>query len=356
MPTLAFAFLFAAATAFTAAFPGRARAEGDPNISGPFVYENLAAYFIHGKSASGPVPLTLQEALDKGSVRVKETGTVNELKIENIGDEDVFIQSGDIVKGGRQDRVLTASFILPHKSDEMPIAAFCVEHGRWSARGKEDAASFASAYNSMPSREAKLAMKAPMDLPAAESAGTAGRRQGYAFNEVSQRQQKVWDQVAKTQTKLSGNVSESVASPQSATSLELSLENEKLKGLREKYIQALKEKGEAAGDIVGYVFAVNGRINSADVYPSNGLFRKMWEKLLAASITEAIADKAESGTAEPPSIGAVSDFLASPEKSAPKRQEIGGIALQDVHDAPSALYVEAARKDGSWIHRNYLAK
>ena len=55
------------------------------------------------------MPLTLDEALGNGSVKVVETGEVNELKIENTGGEPVFIQSGDIVKGGRQDRTLTTS-------------------------------------------------------------------------------------------------------------------------------------------------------------------------------------------------------------------------------------------------------
>ena len=131
-------------------------------VSGPVVHENLAVYFIHGASATGPVPLTLDEALSKGSVKVVETGEVNELKIENTGGEPVFIQSGDIVKGGRQDRTLTTSLILPPHSGEIPIASFCVEHGRWSQRGTEDAATFASAAEAIPSREVKLAMKAPL--------------------------------------------------------------------------------------------------------------------------------------------------------------------------------------------------
>ena len=98
----------------------------------------------------------------KGTVRVAETGSVNELRIENTGDEDVYVQSGDMVKGGRQDRVLTVSFVLPRKSGEMPVAAYCVEHGRWSQRGAEEVTTFAGAYNALPSREAKLAMKAPL--------------------------------------------------------------------------------------------------------------------------------------------------------------------------------------------------
>src|SRR5262249_47160403 len=75
-------------------------------ISGPHTHENLVLFFLHGPSQPGPVPLTLEEALAKGNVHLKETGLVSELSIENTGDQEVFIQSGDIVKGGRQDRVL----------------------------------------------------------------------------------------------------------------------------------------------------------------------------------------------------------------------------------------------------------
>ncbi len=130
-------------------------------VSGPVVHENLAIYLVHGKSAPGPVPFTLEEALAKGAVKVHETGNVNELQIENLGNGEVFVQSGDIVKGGQQDRVLTVSLLLPQKSGRIPIASFCVEQGRWSARGKEDVKTFATASASVPSREAKLAFRAP---------------------------------------------------------------------------------------------------------------------------------------------------------------------------------------------------
>ena len=135
MQMLSFAVASLAVFGFAAAAPRFAFADSKTTVSSPHVHENLAVYFIHGESAAGPVPLTLQEALDKGSVRVLETGSVNELKIENTGSEDIFIQTGDIVKGGKQDRVLTMSFVLPPKSGEVALAAFCVERGRWSARG-----------------------------------------------------------------------------------------------------------------------------------------------------------------------------------------------------------------------------
>src|SRR5262245_30465313 len=150
-------------------------------ISGPVVHENLAIYLVHGKSASGPVPLTLGEALTKQAVRVHETGNVNELQIENLSSEEIFVQSGDIVKGGKQDRVLTVSLILPPKSGKIPIASFCVEQGRWTARGKEDVQTFTTASAVVPSREAKIAMKAPAaPVPAADPMPTGGVARGDA--------------------------------------------------------------------------------------------------------------------------------------------------------------------------------
>ncbi|MGH6814890.1 MAG: ARPP-1 family domain-containing protein, partial [Hyphomicrobiaceae bacterium] len=108
--------LSGAAVPFAASFAGVAGANERLRISAPVVHENLTIYFVHGPSASGPVPLTLKEALLKGNFDVHETGSVTQLFVENRSDEEVFIQAGDIVKGGRQDRVLTISLVLPPKS------------------------------------------------------------------------------------------------------------------------------------------------------------------------------------------------------------------------------------------------
>ena len=179
-------------------------------VSGPHVHENLAVYFVHGASAGGAVPLTLQEALAKGSVQVIETGRVNELQIENTGAEQVFIQAGDIVKGGKQDRVLTVSFLLPAKSGRVPIASFCVEQGRWSARGKEDLAKFSSAQRGdavavrrcwrwRPRRPSRAR---PATAAAAPTSSATRRRVAREPDEVADKQSKVWDSVASTQNKL----------------------------------------------------------------------------------------------------------------------------------------------------------
>jgi hypothetical protein len=332
------------------ALPRASFADSEPVVTGPHVHENLAVYFVHGKSAPGPVPLTLQEALAKGGVRVVETGEVNELKVENTGNEDVFIQAGDIVKGGKQDRVLTLSFVLPPKSGEVGLAAFCVEQGRWSARGIEDVKAFASAREAMPSRKAKLAMaRRPAAAATEETAGDARAADTYAS------QREVWDSVASTQEKLSGRLNEPVTASVSASSLQLSLENEKLQKERARYVDALQKAGESNDDIVGYVLAINGRIVSADVYPSNGLFRKMWDKQLAAGVTEAIGE-ADGKTASAPDKNAAAGFLKAAASPQAHEEVVNGLSRREVREADEAVYVEAKRGNGSWVHRNYLAK
>ncbi len=124
----------------------------------------------------------------------------------------------------------------------------------------------------------KLAMKAPMPAaPVADARRQPAPAKAYA-GETGQRQQQVWEGVRKTQAQARRPLGAPVRSAQSASSLQLALENEQLIDAQQAYIKALKAAGENGDDIVGFVFAINGKINSADVYPSNGLFRKMWDE------------------------------------------------------------------------------
>jgi hypothetical protein len=340
------------------AFGSPAFAADDIRVSGPIVHDNIAIYLLHGSAAGGPAaPVTLQEALAKGSVKVDETGSVNELTVENLGNDEVFVQAGDIVKGGRQDRVLSVDLLLPPHSGQVSIAAFCVEHGRWSARGDEDAGLFSGAPNAMPSQEARLAMRAYTNAAAAtppRSGGDAGPSRAAAAD-TGQSQQTIWSTVKKMQERLTRSVGAPMAAPASPSSLELSLENEKLKKAQAAYIKALQDRGEAGADVVGYVFAVNGRINSGDIYASNALFRKMWSKQLSANVTEAISKKDAPGAA-PPSVKEVETFLASAETGAKTERAVNANVGLATRDGDASLYAETHRPDGSWVHRNYLAR
>ena len=377
--------LIAATLAMVPLF-GRATLATEPTrVTGPVVHENVAVYFIHGASVPGPVPQTLQEALAKGSVIVHETGNVQELKVENKGSEPVFVQFGDIVKGGQQDRVLTVSMVLEPKSGVIPIGAYCVEQGRWAARGKEDVKRFAEADAIIPSREAKIAMAKPAarvalggptpqdrtagQPNAAASARTAEptgganaqRQQRTVGSETADGQGAVWKSVSEVQKRLSENLGASVASDKSRSSLQLSLENEKLKTANTAYVAALEPSGLKEEDIVGVVFAVNGQLSSADVYPSNGLFRKMWPKLARAAATEAISGKVKIASAAAPTVPQIGQadvlaFLDKAEKGVANERRLGTHAKLETRDADGVLRVEARKADGAFVHRNYIAK
>jgi hypothetical protein len=256
---------------------------GDLRISGPYVHDNLAVFLIHGADRlAGKNYLTLQEALQKKVVIVHETGDVNELSVENVSrDQDVYIQSGDIVKGGRQDRTIMADFIVPPASGKMPIAAFCVEHGRWTQRGNEPAAAFASSNEALAGRELKLAAKQKME------------------------QGEVWQQVAANQQKLAQNTDASAAAAASPSSFQLTLESKAVQGHIEDYLKALDGVTGGKDDVIGYAFAINGKINSADVYGSHALFSKLWPKLLKSSAVEAVAEVNKSQKFDPAKADAV---------------------------------------------------
>ena len=292
------------------------------------------------------MPLTLEEALAKGVVKVHETGDVNTLAIENLGDDEVFVQSGDLVKGGKQDRALTVSMLLPAKSGRIPIAAFCVEEGRWTARGREDVRSFASSGAQLYSLAAKIAMKAPQPSPSATASA------GSPANDTGVRQQEMWRAVKQSQGLLSKNVGEAVAAPQSATSLQLAYENEKLQTARTAYIKTLQPAGEKDGDIIGYLFAINGKINSADIYPSNGLFRKMWSKSIAANATEAIGEKSADARDTARACSGAGVPRRGRARQSKRGMPVNGLLETRVADKG----ISRPRPTGGWVHKNYLMK
>jgi hypothetical protein len=168
------------------------------------------------------------------------------------------------------------------------------------------------------------------------------------------RQQQLWGAVAKIQDDLSASLGATVRAPRSASSLQLSIEHPRLKEALAAYMTALEARGLKDGDAIGYVAAINGRLVVADLYPSNGLFRKMWGKQLAAVATEAIGDKA--GTAAAPSAGLVRAFLAAAESGTAEGRETAAKMFQETRDSAGALYNEARAPSGRWVHKNYLAK
>jgi hypothetical protein len=320
--------------------PQAQRGAGSYRLSGPYTHDNLTIFLIHG---ADQLPnkniLTLDEALEQKKVIVHETRQVNELAIENLSPtHDVFVQAGDIVKGGQQDRLIAYDLLVPPHSGRLPIASFCVEHGRWSMRAGEDAARFGSAKGQAPTNELKLAAR------------------GSAMQQPSQQQ--VWDRVARAQMRLQANLKTSVKDAKSESSLQLSLEHKKLREAVDAYLKKLAPAAARKGDVIGYAAAINGTVNNADIYASSALFQKLWPKLLESSAVEAVAELKKDKKFKPVDAGAVQAFLADPEKGTRSEKSVTQRFRQVQKETGANVLFETIdrQQPGAAVRKSYLKK
>ena len=319
-----------------AVFVASASAQSEvTRVSTPYSHKNLTIFLLHGKDQKTKNNImTLQEAMERKLFVVYETSNVNELEVENLSKQfEVFIQSGDIVKGGKQDRVLAVSIIIPVRSGRVKIESFCVESGRWEKRGNEEAGKFSSSNDRIVTKELKIA--------------ASGNRS----------QQEVWDKVSDAQARLSENVGGTVASSASRSSLQLSLENKQVVATIDEYVQKLRSIADGKSDVIGFSFAINGRINSADVYVSNALFKKVWLKMLKASATEAVAEANGVRLADPVKAEAVKTLINESEKAKPKERAMGaGASLVTREDKDNVMYEARDAKSDEVVHKSYVRK
>ncbi|HEY9682291.1 MAG TPA: DUF6569 family protein [Oculatellaceae cyanobacterium] len=317
-------------------------------ITGPYNSGNLSVFMIHGKDQiKGQTYLTLQEALDQKKVVVHETGNVNNLSIDNLSGSVVFIQGGDIVKGGRQDRTMQQDMLLQPNQKNAALPAFCVEHGRWSGRGSESDKNFESADYALAGKQIKLAAK------------------------QANNQSDVWAAVSNAQSKLGKVLAKPVEATASPTSYELTLENKDVKQATTKIVQDLQKIGESEKDAIGYAFAINGKINSADVYASHDLFRKLWPKMLNASAVEAVTEGANGGAAgsnagaSKKSIGRklnasdVRKCLEEAEQAPKKKESEVNTQHSNVYskeDGKNIVFYTLDKDRSVEVHKNYMNK
>ncbi|MBI3406998.1 MAG: hypothetical protein HY040_01395 [Planctomycetes bacterium] len=301
-------------------------------VSGPFTHANLSVYLIHGADTMKVQRvLTLEQGLTRNLAVVHETGT-GQLTIDNLGATPLFIQAGDIIKGGTQDRVLPYDMLVPPLAQRQPIQALCVEQGRSRPRGNEISTSFGSSTEQLPGQKLKVA---------------ASR----------QSQGDVWNGVALLQSNLSRNAGGSVKSAQSSTSLQLTLENQRVQQAIETYLDKLFQTPDGKNDAIGFAVAVNGRIQSADVYASSSLFQELWPKLLKSSAVAALAERTDGRTFESPSTKSLQSFLAATETGQCFQQQVSPATLVLRTEGQSLVFDTCDIGQGNLVlHRSVLAK
>lgn len=328
-------------------FAGPARAKGSYRLSGPYVHHNLQIFLIHGpEQVKAQKYVTLTEAMDKKLVVVHETGQVSQLAIENNSpDLAIFIHSGDIVKGGRQDRVLSLDVIIPPNSGKIPLSSFCVESGRWSRRGNEQAGHFTSNRDMISSRALKIAAK-------------HSRNQGEVWQNVAAQQAKLNDNLRR----MTGKGSLDVRSGKSTSSMQLTLENPELRQTAGDYTTKLEGILKGHNDAIGFAFVINDEVNNADVYGRTDLFKALWPKLLKSAVVEAIADFKPPESPTPArrleTITRIAAMFAEVIPGEPDTQDVNPRTRLVTRESREHLLFETRDQKlaGNWIHRNYIKK
>ncbi len=269
-------------------------------ITGPYAYENLAVYVLHSDARDDRDFMTLDEGLKDGTVTVTEKGEgqVGELLLENSSSKALFIQEGDRVKGGKQDRIVGLSFVVPAKSGKVAVPSFCIEQGRWSpaTRGGYDigGVGFTDVINRpLASKEIREAAKVQKDQGA------------------------VWDGVARGIRR----AEEQLDITNRGTNLNDTLDSAKVVEAVAPFRRILADLVERHSDAVGVAFALNGNVEEINIYPGRQLLAKLYPKLLESYAFSATLEK-KGGHA--PAAADVASMMKEGREKGKRSEQVAG--------------------------------
>jgi hypothetical protein len=292
---------------------------GGYRVLAPITHGNLtifpvAAASTHDTSAF----ITLDEGLRSGEVVVSEAGQVqplvrrrgrpvpyhgegaqvNTLVLVNNSDRPLLLLAGEIVTGGKQDRIVGKDRIVPPNSDPIDLGVFCVEPHRWVAESNEFKGTAVPMIVQPSVRKQAMAKKDQQQVwnsvqssidAAAPPAPTNGAEYGG-----------VGGGMYRTET---GTTTSSYARTMTSKPLQDKVNTvaQPIEHSYESTIHQLKDQ-----HAVGVVVAVNGRIIWADLFASTQLLEKYWPKLVRSYAAEAIST---AGTGSAPSEKDAQVFL-----------------------------------------------
>jgi hypothetical protein len=261
--------------------------------------------------------LTLDEGLRSGEVVVAELGSVrglmrrrvapamqhdsaevNRLVLINNSKRPLLLLAGEIVAGGKQDRVIGKDRIVPPESDPVDLSVFCVEPGRWVATSDHFGTS-GMAYAPGPSGGiSRAAVPGVMAQPSVRAKAMADKDQNQVWAEVRKQQQSMAVEVASA-----APASPSAEQIRSTSSYAHVMENkdvkervdEVAKPIEQNYQSLIKQLRDRKA--VGVVVAVNGRIIWSDIFASTELLEKYWPKLVRSYASEAVVSRVKGGEA-----------------------------------------------------------
>ncbi len=108
--------------------------------------------------------------------------------------------------------------------------------------------------------------------------------------------------------------------------------------------------------MIGFLFAINGEINSADTYGSSALFLKLWPRLLKAAAIEAVAESDVEEINRTVSLADIETFFENSEIApiADERKVTDRIKML-TRESKATVFIESL-DSGVLLHRNYIMK
>jgi hypothetical protein len=222
-------------------------------------FKNLRIIPIRPKNGFGngaPRVISLSQAMKQGLATITERGSastenVHYLRINNHSDQTIFISSGEVVSGGRQDRIIAQDTLLEPNGRDQYVSAMCVEELRWSEKERK----FTYENFANPSLRKVL--------------------------DESKNQVLIWREITK---QLDEN---KIASKSSAYLSRIA--DKKMMQLNDEYYNFFKEKFKNTdSSIVGFVCMSGDKVIGSDIYASRDMFYNQLDPLLKGYCDQAV--------------------------------------------------------------------
>jgi hypothetical protein len=283
-------------------------------------YENLTVFPVYASQQADTSGFaTLDEALASGDAVVTEQGSylrrtreggggttsygsaqVNQLVLINRGKRPLLLLAGEVVSGGKQDRIVGKDRIVPIGAEPLPLSVFCVEHGRWNGGSDKFQAAGTIVHPSVREKAAVdqsqtqvwAAVRGAAPMSSARGGSATASRPAAPAPALSQ--DEVNSVIASNAPTMS--YKQIYESPRVGRSVE------EMAG----HLQRRFERATKGHDIVGVVVAFGGEVAWSDVFASSALFETYWPKLLRSYAVEALSRPA---TRETASLDDARDFL-----------------------------------------------
>jgi len=226
-------------------------------VGEPVRYKNLTIFPLLAKRIfSLHDYITLDQAIDKGWLKIREAGSgeVNFVEVKNNGPEPVFIMTGEMITGARQDRMLKEDLLLPTQSGWIRVPVFCVEHGRWTEVSHE----FKSGGLLVPNTVREKA-------------------------KMTESQTEVWDEIAASQDRLGISAG--------TGTVNANYEDEEVKKALAEYTDKFIKIPKLSKATIGVVVVTGNQIIGFDMFANNSLLDKLWPKLIKSYCIDAISGR-----------------------------------------------------------------